>query len=551
MDYRRGKIADLKKVMSGLQSEYESKHLTLHKEVATYTYPNGGYFDDEHDPSTHGDKRTDEIYDSIASIATRVATSGIASGLTPQTSRWGAWKPEDKDLMELTGVREWADEVTEKDFHIMSRSNFYKEQLKFYAEAFVFGTACIITDFHPTRWIHCKTLTIGEYYFLEDEWGVPDILYRKLWMQAHEMERKFGLENLSNKVQNAIKQNNTFQWFEVCNVIQPVIGWGGFTYESIYFEKTSEKPNEILMETGYFSKPFTIFRWQQIGSEKWGRSPVIEALPDIRTLHTICADKLDALEYMIKGLWAVIDGSVKDFIMRGDPGDINVLKPVPGFNGQPLTNISTARDFPYAVVYQEIETIRSRINSILFGDLFQALNALDPKRTAFEVSAIQDQNQRVLAPVIGNFISDAILPQAERRFDILHRHGAFSEPPQEVIGEELSLEMTSSLSMIQQKVSTVAMEQLAGFVGSLVQQQPDIIDKIDYDQSVDEYSSAINAPGSMVRSDDQVEKIRTKRAEDQARQQQIIEQSQAAQNIKTLSEAKTGEESALTGIMGA
>ena len=550
MEYSRGKIKDIIKTLEGLQGDYDSRQLPLPKEVAQYAYPNGGYFEDTHDPYTHGEKRTDEIYDSIASVATRVATSGIASGLTPQTTRWGNWKPEDKELLEQTGVRAWSDEVTSKDFQIMSRSNFYKEMLKLYAEMFVFGTGCIITDFHPQRWIHCKTLTMGEYWFLEDEWGEPDILYRKVWMQAHKMERKFGYKNLSQQVKKSIDGKKLHEWYEVYHVIQPVFNWGDFSYEGLYFEKSKNiSNNNILMETGYFTKPHTISRWQQVGSEKWGRSPVIEALPDIRTLHTICADKLDALEYMLKGLWAVIGTKLKDFILKGNPGDVTAIDPVPGINGVPLMNVSTAQNFPYAAVISEIETLRSRINSILFGDLFQALNALDPKRTAFEVSAIQDQNQRVLSPIIGNLISDLILPQGERRYDLLYRHGAFTEPPQELIGERVSMEMTSSLSMIQQKVSVVAMEQLAGLVGSLAQVQPTVIDKIDYDQTVDEYGNAVNAPGSMIRSDDQVGEIRDQRAEAAARQQQMVEASEAAQNLKTASEADTSGDNVLTNIM--
>lgn len=551
MEYRRGKVKDIRKRLDGAQNEYNSKMLDIHKEIATFTYPSGGYFEDTDSPDTHGEKRTSDIYDSIASVATRIATSGIASGLTPQTSRWGNWKPENKKLMESTGVRAWSDEITEKDFIVLSRSNFYKEVLKFYAEAFVFGTAAIITDFHPQKWINGKTLTAGEYYFLEDEWGVPDTIFRRLWFQAYTMEKKFGKENLSEKVVTAINSQRDSEWFEAYHVIQPVFGFGDFTYEGLYFEKAPDKPNNILMESGYFHKPCHIFKWQQVGSEKWGRSPIMEALPDIRLLHTLYRDKLQALAFMIKPLRAALSAAIKNQVMRAKPGDIIVLNNVPGFNGIGIENISRASDFPYGEVTQDMNELRNRINSILFGDLFQALSAFNPKvQTAFEISAIQDQNQRLLSPVIGNFISDFIIPQSERRYDILHRHGAFLEPPQELIGEEVTMEMTSSLSMIQQKVSTAAMERLIAYVRELSQTNPTVIDKIDYDQSVDNYANAVNAPGSMVRSDDEVKGIRDDRQEEIAKRQQLEEEAQAINNVKQLSETDTEGANALTNMIG-
>jgi hypothetical protein len=552
MQYTGGNLKDIKKTFEGVKNNYEYTMLSFHKDVATYTYPNGGYFPDRHDPSTHGDRKTTEIYDSVAGVATRVATAGIASGLTPQASRWANWKPEDKELLELTGVREWSDEVTSKDFQALSRSNFYKEMLKVYSEAFVFGTACILTDFHPQRWIHCKAMTMGEYYFLEDQWGEPDTLFRTIWMQAHKMESMFGLKNLSKKVQDAINKKRGYEWFEVRHVIQKTFIFGNFTYEGIYFEKDNKVSNEILARTGYFTKPFHIFRWQQIGSEKWGRSPVMEALPDIRYLHSICRDKREAMAFMVKGLWGVLNAAIKDDVIRSKPGDIIVLKDVPGFKGFPMVNLSRANEFPYGEVAAETIEVRNRVNAILFNDLFQALSAFNPKvQTAFEISQIQDQNQRLLSPIVGNFISDLIIPQSDRRFDIMHRNGAFTQPPIELEGEEISMELTSSLSIIQQKISTVAIEQLIGYVKLLSAEKPDIIDKINYEQSVDEYADAINAPGSMVRSDDQVKELRDVREDDFRRQQQIAENTESIKNMKNLSETKTDDENALTDILGA
>jgi hypothetical protein len=81
--------------------------------------------------------------------------------------------------------------------------------------------------------------------------------------------------------------------------------------------------------------------------------------------------------------------------------------------------------------------------------------------------------------------------------------------------------------------------QLLEDVAGIAQLNPEVLDKIDLDQAVDELARGIAAPGSVVRSDDDVAAIRQARAEQQAARQQAMldlesQKNQiAAMNVRT------------------
>ena len=87
-------------------------------------------------------------------------------------------------------------------------------------------------------------------------------------------------------------------------------------------------------------------------------------------------------------------------------------------------------------------------------------------------------------------------------------------------------------------MSTGAIERGLAFVGNLAAIKPDIIDKIDVDQAVDEYADAIGMPPSIVRADDKVEGLRA----DRQKQQQAAQAAEMAAQVAPA--AKQGAEAA-------
>jgi hypothetical protein len=92
---------------------------------------------------------------------------------------------------------------------------------------------------------------------------------------------------------------------------------------------------------------------------------------------------------------------------------------------------------------------------------------------------------------------------------------------------------------------------LAGFVGNLAAVNPSILDKVDMDEAIDQYGMMLGVPPKVVRSDEDVDKIRADKAAQMQQQQNIANATQMAQGAKVLADTKTGEGSALDMILGA
>ncbi|MCY1381728.1 Bacteriophage head to tail connecting protein [compost metagenome] len=94
-----------------------------------------------------------------------------------------------------------------------------------------------------------------------------------------------------------------------------------------------------------------------------------------------------------------------------------------------------------------------------------------------------------------------------------------------------------------------SIERTIAFAGSLAGIYPEAVDKLDFDQAIDEYAAMVGVPPTIVRPDDTVAQIRQARA-DAAEQQQAMEQmGQMIQGAKLLSETDTGGQNALTAMV--
>jgi hypothetical protein len=128
----------------------------------------------------------------------------------------------------------------------------------------------------------------------------------------------------------------------------------------------------------------------------------------------------------------------------------------------------------------------------------------------------------------------------------------------------LKVEYISVMAQAQRAIGTGAIERLAGFVGNLAAVKPEVLDKFDADQSIDEYAEMLGVPPKIVVSDDQVAEIRQQRAEMEQQHMQMQQAqagadvastgaqavNQGAQAAKVLSEADTEGNNVLANILG-
>ena len=83
---------------------------------------------------------------------------------------------------------------------------------------------------------------------------------------------------------------------------------GGFDYFALLADDPSRP---TVLATGHFgSSPFISFRWVKGAGEIYGRSPVMTALPDIKTANKVVELILKNASIAVTGIWLADDDGV-------------------------------------------------------------------------------------------------------------------------------------------------------------------------------------------------------------------------------------------------
>lgn len=115
---------------------------------------------------------------------------------------------------------------------------------------------------------------------------------------------------------------------------------------------------------------------------------------------------------------------------------------------------------------------------------------------------------------------------------------------------ELKVEYLSIMAQAQKLIGLGGIERFAAFAGQIAQASPQSLDKIDTDQMIDVYGNMTSIPPGIVRSDEDVEAIRSQRA--QAAQAKAMAEAAPAMAgaAKDLSQANLDGNNALNALIG-
>lgn len=523
------------------------------KDIQRFVLPTRGFFQDGIPNYGKSINAKDQL-DSVPRRAARTLASGISSGLTSSSRPWFKIGLQNAELMEITGVKEWLEDVQEKLMSIFARSNIYGVLNSTYEELGGFGTGCGYIDEDYDTVIRGRSFTAGEYALGQDKSGRINSFARNYTMSISQLVEEFGFENVSPQVQNRFKNGDKDSWIKICHIVEPNTDRSpdkaDFTnkeFRSIQWEKGSVT-DTALRVSGYDEFPFFCPRWQTTTTSSiYGFGPGHEALGDIKMLMKFQMDRLIALD-------KVIDPPIQ----KGNAvqGEANMM---PG--GVTTTSISSP-DSGVKPAYQinpdlnaiemAIQKTATSIEKTFYADLFLMLaNVEVGKATAYEISKRYQEKLEILGPVLANITGEMLDPIIERTFNIALRTGVIPPPPEGIQGQELKIEYISTLAQMQKAAGTTAIEQTMAFAGSLMQAFPSVVDTIDADDAVMEYAEMIGSPPRLVRSKEEVAVVRQQKQQQMQAEQAAAALPQTVDSAKTLSETELNKGSALDALVGA
>lgn len=524
--------------LSALKTERSSWD-THWKDVSQYQFPRAGRFltSDTND----GKKKHQLIYDNTAIFAVRTLAAGMMSGVTSPARPWFRLGLQDKDMMEFGPVKQWLHDSAEILRAVFAASNTYNSLHACYEELGAFGTWAdvVLPDYDNV--IHHYPLTIGEYYLSTNHKGQVDTLCREMKMTVAQVVEQFGKENCSAAVRNLWNRGSYDVWVDVVHMIQPRRNRDyskrdakNMPFESCYFEPGKEAHDRYLSESGFKRFPALCPRWAVTGQDIYGRSPGMEALGDVKQLQFAQQRKAQAIEYQVNPPLQV-PTAYKDAAQNRLPGGVMYVDAM-----SPSGGVRSAFDVNLRLDYllADIQDVRDRIRQAYYADLFLMLASqpANGRMTATEVAERHEEKLLMLGPVLERLHNELLSPLVDMTFERCADAGILPPAPPELQGSEIDIEFISVLAQAQRAVAVNGMERLLSTAVSLAPIKPEVLDKINFDQVIDDLGNAFGVNPAIVVPDDQAAETRAQRAQAMQAQASAATAPQLVESAKTASE---------------
>lgn len=535
-------MADIKEVRNRFNAlkEERSSWEPLWKEIRDYILPDMGCFDGE--DASKGGKRYQRMRDAEAADCVDILAAGILGGVSSPSRPWLKLTTMDPELDEVPEVKQWLADTQKTMLMQFAKSEVYNALHRSYLELPTFGTSCTIVQRHPRSCVDVLNLTIGEYWLSDDSYGRVDTMYRRLSMTAKQLVERFGYDRCSNEVQQMVRQN-PFKRFNVIHAIEPRIDRDIMKHDginkpwaSIYFEEHASE-NRVLSESGFDDFPVLAPRWMTTANSVYGRGPGAKALSASRDLQRFKTRLGTVVDYQTDPP-VQYPSKYRSMLHNFKPGGRIPVDPTD------TEVIRSAWDVPNSpeILQAIIQQTKQEIQRYFYVNIFQmiAATAANTQRTATEVAALEQEKVMMMGPVLERLHTELLDPLVTTSFNFMVEKGLITEPPEELQNKQLNVEYISVLAQAQKNSAVNGMLNVVQEIGTIAQLNPNALDKLDVDQTIDLLADMNGVPPEMIVAGPRVQMIRSQRAQQQQAQMNMAQAQAGASALKDLSQAAGG-----------
>ncbi len=529
------------------------------RELADYILPRRYKWLITPNQMSRGSPINQHILDSTGTLAARNLAAGMMMGCSDPTKRWFKYKINRIDSTQTSPVSLWLAEVERIVRAILAESNFYDALAIFYFDLVVFGTAVMLIYEDFDNVIRCINPCLGEYYVDVNSSLFPSTFAREFTNTVDQAAQEFGAENLSPSTAALWAQGGTSLTRElvVAHMVEPNNDgrkYGvseRFPYRECYWEwggsaspqgGSSYSPG-LLRSRGFYESPAIVTRWDLVSNDAYGRSPGMDALPDIKQLQLETKRLSQGIDKMVNPPM-IADVQLKNQPASLLPGGVTYVS---GMISQGKTGFAPAYTVNPQVkeMMEQLKEVQVRVGDTFYNNLFRTITQYETRSnvTATEIDARRAEAMLMLGPVLERLNHEGFAPMHERIFGIASRAGVFPPAPPEVQGQHINIEFTSMIELAQNANQASGIERLFGILGNLAGVDPQVMDNVDIDFGVEKISFLYNNDPKLIRSQKELAMIRQQRAQQQAQAeaaQKAEVASKLAAGAKTLSETNTG-----------
>ena len=449
-----------------------------------YALPQRGGFNGS---AVAGASRTQTLYDGTAMDAVDQLAASLLGNLTPPWTQWFGFKPgPDLNEVEAQKLAPFLEDIAAKIQSHLDRSNFNVEMHQCFLDLAVGGTSTLYfeeTDPGAFSAFKFSSVPLQDITLEEGENGFLDGSFRSVSLTLVQMEGRYGLEAIPLAVSQDGKKNPQARF----DVLESVLPQNGVYY---YTAILTQHSTPVLLKEGRFMhSPAISFRWMKSPGEIYGRSPVMKALPDIKTANKVVELILKNASIAVTGIWqADDDGVLNPANIELVPGAI-IPKAVGSQGLKPL-------DMPgrFDVSELVLRDLRGRIRHALLSD--QIGPVVDKKMSATEVLERSNEMALLLSATYGRLQSELLTPLIQRAFSILRRRGEI--PDIDLDGRYVSLDYRSPLARAQGQRNV---QNILSWLKTISAMGPEASLSVDVTATVKKIAESMGVPSDLIKND--------------------------------------------------
>lgn len=486
--------------------------------------------------TVNGESRTEEIFDGTPMQGARSLANAVAAMIRPEGRHIFSIRADDDELANSDEASNWLSDAETQLREALEnpKARFRQATGETDLDLVVFGTAVLFIgegrskDHLLFQSSHLKDATV---VFSEE--GTAEGIYRLHHLTLRQVRAKFGEELLSEISRKKIQDDKLDDKIEILHAIVPreEARAGAFLARNLpYADQWIEVEAQHEIRAGGFHEfPFAVPRWDTSSGEDYGRSPGMIALPDANTLQSMGETLLIAGQRAADPpLMAPNDGSFDT--PNTFPGGLSYydVESAMAARGNPFFPLETGANMPLTRDMQQ--DMRQQVFAAFFRNVLN-LPVDGPEMTAAEIFQRREEFLREIGPVFGRLETDYTAPMIERAFKVMLRApGALPPIPESMQGKSIRFEYESPVKRVRQQIEAAAAAEWANrqIERATVLQRPELADPVNFDALGQFEAEAGGLPHQIVNSDEEMNEIRQRRAQEQQAAQEQLQLAAAA-----------------------
>jgi len=477
-----------------------------------------------------GAKKNTRIYDSTALVATQRFASRLQSTLIPPFKQWaklsaGSSVPDEQQ----SDIEKELDKMTKTLFSYINQSNLATEANEAFLDLAVGTGALLLEEGEGDNLLKFTAVPLKELIVENGPQGTVETVFREHGVPARDILRIWKNGTVSSSVQRIIEEKPN----DLVAMIEGTIyNETNDNYEYVIMEETTK---HVVYEEYYDVSPWIVFRWSKVAGERYGRGPVMTALPDIKTANEVVKFVLNNAEKEIAGVYtAVDDGVLNPWTVNTAPGSV-----IPVAQQGSLQQLQSGGNFNVSQLI--LEELRNNIRMALYHDQLGPVGG--PTKSATEISIRQQELMSDIGSSFGRLQKEFINKVVKRSIEILKRNGLV---PDIAVGNQvIDIKVISPLAQQQDMDEVNKLAQFVQFAGMVGEEALTL--GLDLEAFPEHIGKLLGVDPSLMRS--QQQRNQMKQAQQQQMQAQQMAQ-MAAENPEVVTAAAENPEIAEAAMRG-